>query len=90
LRIINHKKIIEMHLMNPEQKAKDLIHKHLNYFGTSRDEVDEEKAKQSAIITVDEILNDFASFRLKPYMTLQSAKEAASYWAVVRTELDLL
>jgi len=74
--------------MAPKVKAKDLIHKHLNYFGTNKDAVEREKAKQSAIITVDEILQDFASYRVKGYLTLKQAKELSLYWAEVKEILE--
>jgi len=76
--------------MTPENKAKNIIHKHLNYFGINRDEVEQEKAKQSALITVDEILQDYASYRVKPYLTLSQAVELSEYWAEVKEELEKL
>lgn len=76
--------------MKPKEKAKNLIHKHLNYFGTNKDSVDEEKAKVSAIITVDEILQDFAGYRVKHYLTLNQAKELSEYWQEVKQEIEKL
>lgn len=33
-------------MINPEEKAKELIKKHLNYFDSSKDNIAEEKAKK--------------------------------------------
>ncbi len=76
--------------MNPKEKAKNLIHKHLNYFGSNKEEVDNEKARISAITTVDEILQDYSGYRVKHYLTLDGAMALSEYWEEVKTELENL
>lgn len=67
--------------MTPKTKAGVLIHKHLNYFGLDKDEVNDEKAKQSALITVDEILKVLDGFSYTP---------TQDYWQSVRQEIEQL
>lgn len=77
-------------MMDPEEKAKDLVKKHLNYFDSSKDEIAEEKAKNSATITVNEILEDLASYRYKHALTVAQAVELSAYWQNVKSEINLL
>lgn len=73
--------------MNPDEKAKDIIKKHLNYFDSSKDEIAEEKAKNSAIITVNEIIEDIRSYRFGNMLTVNQQLEASSYWELVKNEI---
>jgi len=77
--------------MTPKEKAKELVHKHLNYFGVNKDSVEEEKAVISAMITVDEILKlPMLSAGWQDGINLPSNNRQKPYWQEVKKEIENL
>lgn len=77
--------------MTPKEKAKELYEKF--YYATPSILADKKQdltAKKGALICVDEILQDYASYRLKSYFTLSQAIELSEYWAEVKQEIKKL
>jgi len=85
--------------MKAKDKAKELVKKFTDYFGVDRDEVNDEKAKQWALISVDEILNSFDENY--PYSIETKDMEWTSddawlfdlyknYWLEVKQEIEKL
>ena len=76
-------------MITPEQKAKEIIKKfipHAQYWDCYNDELlDENHAKQCALIAVDELLNNFLSNRNKKY-----GKEKYFFWQQVKIEIQKL
>lgn len=77
-------------MLNPDEKARELVKLHLNYFDSSKDEIAEEKAKNAATITANEILQDLASDRFRHALTVRQVVELSSYWFLVKNEINLL
>jgi hypothetical protein len=75
--------------MKASEKAKEIVQKIFN------EQHSDDKAilimistKHIALILVDEIINDYSSFRVKPYISFESAMDCKKYWEEVKTEIE--
>jgi hypothetical protein len=79
--------------MTPKEKAKVILHKHLYWYPPIEgmdEQLHKSKAIGSAIITVDEIIQDYSSYRIKPWVSYNNALELMSYWEEVKSEIEKL
>jgi hypothetical protein len=74
--------------MTPKEKAEELINKfrlHSRYWDCRNDEpLEENHAKQCALIAVDEIINDYNTF------PNSFKSKHTSYWEEVKNEIEKL
>ena len=73
--------------MSSKEKAKELLKRHINYLCIS-DETAEFKAKESALITVDEILSFIEE--VDPQALSYELIGQRDYWREVLTEIESL
>lgn len=70
--------------MTAKEKAEEL-------FGNLYEEgLSDRQAKQCAIITVNEIINDYSSYRVKSWISLNGAISLKEYWEEVKQEIEKL
>lgn len=73
--------------MTPKEKAKELVNW---YYENLPQWVNMSDAKMCAIKAVDELIADYKSFRVKSYLTLESALDLCEYLNDVKKEIELL
>lgn len=73
--------------MTPKEKALELCIKFCSPSDIIKPNIG---SVRNALICVDEILQDYASYRLKSYLTLSQAIELSEYWAEVKQEIQKL
>jgi len=74
--------------MTQKEKAEELLNKYFNavdHRHTSR-----KLAKKLSLIAIDEIIKDFKGYRVKHYITLESAIDLCEYWEQVKEEITKL
>lgn len=79
--------------MTPKNKAIELVGKFKNFVAIDYKYDEEpifELQKKSALIAVEELINDFRGYRLKSFLTLNQAQEAKKYWEEVKEEINAL
>ena len=79
--------------MNEKEKALDILQK-INNGKISKalwvncSDYAKKDLKRKAFIVIDEILQDYKSYRVKFWLTLEHALEMCEYWEKVRIEID--
>jgi hypothetical protein len=74
--------------MNPQEKAKELVDKYMMFFSNQEQYLD--VAKQSAIITVDEISRVVNDIWMDSFTTGESDNKFYNYWEQVKIEINKL
>lgn len=73
--------------MTAKEKAIELYNKFRNKFPVLSANI---RAKKCALICVDEIINDYSSYRVKSWLSLNGAISLKEYWEEVKQEIEKL
>lgn len=80
-------------MFNPKEESKRLVEDFMPYVAEEDfhgNKVELHFAKECAKITANRIIADYKSYRLKPYLTLESALSLCEDWEEVLVEIEKL